>query len=276
MAADATVLALGGASWPRLGSTGDWAELLAEKGVAVVAAACRPIAAFSSIGRTRSAAASRASRSSASRCRSAAPAFAARRWSRHGGIEGGAVYALSARLREAIASRGNGGDDASTCAPTCRSLDLAARLAQAARQAIAVDVPAQGGKPCRLSRSGCCTRRRTRASPSLSPMALAALVEGGAAAAHRRCAHRNRHLDGRRRRLGRRRRASHAASPARRLRRRRDARLGSADRWLSAAGVPGDRRAWRPAAHSNGSTAIDRQLSGASCSPRGRGSAWRW
>ena len=32
VAADATVLALGGASWPRLGSTGDWAALLAEQG----------------------------------------------------------------------------------------------------------------------------------------------------------------------------------------------------------------------------------------------------
>ena len=35
VAADATVLALGGASWPRLGSTGDWAPLLAARGVAV-------------------------------------------------------------------------------------------------------------------------------------------------------------------------------------------------------------------------------------------------
>lgn len=33
--ADATLLALGGASWPRLGSDGGWASLLAERGVAV-------------------------------------------------------------------------------------------------------------------------------------------------------------------------------------------------------------------------------------------------
>src|SRR5687768_4839086 len=32
---DATILALGGASWPKLGSTGDWAQVLAEKGVEV-------------------------------------------------------------------------------------------------------------------------------------------------------------------------------------------------------------------------------------------------
>src|SRR5437764_5726631 len=33
--ADATVLALGGASWPRLGSDGGWVDILATKGVAV-------------------------------------------------------------------------------------------------------------------------------------------------------------------------------------------------------------------------------------------------
>ena len=32
---DATILALGGASWPRLGSTGDWLEVLRAQGVAV-------------------------------------------------------------------------------------------------------------------------------------------------------------------------------------------------------------------------------------------------
>src|SRR6201999_2083591 len=33
--ARATVLALGGASWPRLGSDGSWAELLAARGIAI-------------------------------------------------------------------------------------------------------------------------------------------------------------------------------------------------------------------------------------------------
>ena len=32
---DATILALGGASWPKLGSTGDWAEVLARHGIAL-------------------------------------------------------------------------------------------------------------------------------------------------------------------------------------------------------------------------------------------------
>src|SRR5512138_288427 len=35
VADDATVLALGGASWPRLGSDGGWVEILAAKGVAI-------------------------------------------------------------------------------------------------------------------------------------------------------------------------------------------------------------------------------------------------
>ena len=35
VAADATVLALGGASWPRLGSDGGWVALLADAGIAV-------------------------------------------------------------------------------------------------------------------------------------------------------------------------------------------------------------------------------------------------
>jgi predicted flavoprotein YhiN len=35
IAADATVLALGGASWPRLGSTGDWVTLLSAAGITV-------------------------------------------------------------------------------------------------------------------------------------------------------------------------------------------------------------------------------------------------
>src|SRR2546429_9265944 len=37
VAPDATVLALGGASWPRLGSDGGWVKPLVESGVAVVA-----------------------------------------------------------------------------------------------------------------------------------------------------------------------------------------------------------------------------------------------
>ena len=35
VAADATVLALGGASWPQLGSDGGWVDVLPAKGIAI-------------------------------------------------------------------------------------------------------------------------------------------------------------------------------------------------------------------------------------------------
>jgi uncharacterized flavoprotein (TIGR03862 family) len=97
----ATVLALGGASWPRLGSDGAWAEILAARGVAI--APLRPAnsgftVAWSDIFRDRF---------EGQPLKSVALSFG--RNSVRGeaivtrtGIEGGAVYALSAELREAM------------------------------------------------------------------------------------------------------------------------------------------------------------------------------
>jgi uncharacterized flavoprotein (TIGR03862 family) len=102
---DATILALGGASWPRLGSTGAWVRILARQRVAVTTllpANCGFEIAWSDIFRDR---------------------FAGRplknavfRFGKHNvrgeaiitryGIEGGAIYALSAPLRSAIAQDG--------------------------------------------------------------------------------------------------------------------------------------------------------------------------
>ncbi|MGE0677168.1 NAD(P)/FAD-dependent oxidoreductase [Pseudolabrys sp.] len=105
VAADATVLALGGASWPRLGSDGGWADILSECGVGIA-----PLA--------------------ASNCGFAVPwsepfrRFAGEPLKRialtfgsvtargeavvtRDGLEGGAVYALSPLLREAIAAQGD-------------------------------------------------------------------------------------------------------------------------------------------------------------------------
>jgi hypothetical protein len=105
VAADATVLALGGASWPRLGSDGSWVELLAAKGIAV--SKLRPansgfIVAWSNVFRDRFegqplkgvalTVGAHTSRGEAMITRS--------------GIEGGAVYALSAELREAMLNLG--------------------------------------------------------------------------------------------------------------------------------------------------------------------------
>jgi uncharacterized flavoprotein (TIGR03862 family) len=102
--ANATVLALGGASWPRLGSDGAWAETLVAKGVQI--SSLRPsnsgfTVAWSDIFRDRF---------EGQPLKGVALTFGA-----HGvrgeaivtrtGIEGGAVYALSAELREAV----NGG-----------------------------------------------------------------------------------------------------------------------------------------------------------------------
>nr|WP_249157096.1 TIGR03862 family flavoprotein [Bradyrhizobium diazoefficiens] len=103
--ADATVLALGGASWPRLGSDGGWVELLGAKGVAI--SKLRPAnsgftVAWSDVFRDRFegqplkgvalTVGAHTVRGEATITRS--------------GIEGGAIYALSAELREAVLGLG--------------------------------------------------------------------------------------------------------------------------------------------------------------------------
>ncbi len=103
--AHATVLALGGASWPRLGSDGAWVETLTAKGVTISAlkpANCGFTVAWSDIFRDRFEGhplkgialsfGSQTLRGEAMITRS--------------GVEGGAIYALSAELREAIAGAG--------------------------------------------------------------------------------------------------------------------------------------------------------------------------
>lgn len=102
---DATVLALGGASWPRLGSDGRWAGVLAERGVAIAPFEPANVGfdvAWSPLFRERFAgqplkaiALTHAGRTVRGEAMIAGY-----------GIEGGAVYALSAGLREAIAADG--------------------------------------------------------------------------------------------------------------------------------------------------------------------------
>ena len=75
--ARATVLALGGASWPRLGSDGAWTETLAARGVRY-RRFVRPIPASPSPGPIFFAIVSRANRSRAWRCLSVRTAFAAK------------------------------------------------------------------------------------------------------------------------------------------------------------------------------------------------------
>jgi uncharacterized flavoprotein (TIGR03862 family) len=103
--AGATVLALGGASWPRLGSDGAWVDTLGAKGVMITPlrpANCGFTVAWSGIFRDRFegqplkgvalSVGSHAVRGEAVITRA--------------GIEGGAIYALSADLREVIVNAG--------------------------------------------------------------------------------------------------------------------------------------------------------------------------
>jgi uncharacterized flavoprotein (TIGR03862 family) len=103
---DATLLALGGASWPGLGSDGAWAAILADQGVKLTpfsAANSGFVTPWSEVFRTRFAG-----------CPLKAIAVTFGETTVRGeamiagyGLEGGAIYALSARLREAIARDGS-------------------------------------------------------------------------------------------------------------------------------------------------------------------------
>jgi uncharacterized flavoprotein (TIGR03862 family) len=99
--ADAVVLALGGASWPRLGSNGAWADILAQRGVSIVP--FRPanggfLVNWSEPFRVRFA---------GSPLKTVALTFDGHTVRGEAtitarGLEGGAVYALGARLRDAM------------------------------------------------------------------------------------------------------------------------------------------------------------------------------
>jgi uncharacterized flavoprotein (TIGR03862 family) len=124
--APATVLALGGASWPRLGSDGGWVQTLAARGVAISplrAANCGFTVGWSDIFRDRFEGhplkgvvlsfGSHVVRGEAMITRT--------------GIEGGAIYALSADLREAIAGSGQATLSVAL-RPDLETSDLIARL----------------------------------------------------------------------------------------------------------------------------------------------------
>jgi len=103
--ARATVLALGGASWPRLGSDGGWTRILAGKNVAL--SPLRPANCGFTIGWSELFRA----RFEGQPLKGIALAFGAHTVRgetiiTRTGIEGGAVYALSAELREAIMASG--------------------------------------------------------------------------------------------------------------------------------------------------------------------------
>ncbi|WP_283811917.1 NAD(P)/FAD-dependent oxidoreductase [Bradyrhizobium nanningense] len=103
--ADATVLALGGASWPRLGSDGSWVEFLAAKGVAI--SKLRPansgfMVAWSDVFRDRF----EGQPLKGVALTVGAHTVRGEAMITRSGIEGGTVYALSAELREAVLGLG--------------------------------------------------------------------------------------------------------------------------------------------------------------------------
>jgi uncharacterized flavoprotein (TIGR03862 family) len=106
IAADASVLALGGASWPKLGSDGIWVAALENSGIAVTQlrpANCGVLVDWSDIFR---------SRFEGEPLKRIALSFGGRSVRGEAvitrqGLQGGGLYALSDVLREAIASQGH-------------------------------------------------------------------------------------------------------------------------------------------------------------------------
>lgn len=126
--AEIVVLALGGASWPRLGADGGWADILVERGVDV--ASFRPANCGFEVRWTEGFA-TRFAGQPVKTVRLGFEGQSARgdlMVSAHG-IEGGPVYALSAVLRDAIAARGPVALDVDL-RPDVPHARLAARLAQ--------------------------------------------------------------------------------------------------------------------------------------------------
>jgi uncharacterized flavoprotein (TIGR03862 family) len=101
----ATVLTLGGASWPRLGSDGSWVDILAAKGIAI--SKLRPAnsgftVAWSDVFRDRF----EGQPLKGVALTIGAHTVRGEAMITRSGIEGGAIYALSAELREAVLSIG--------------------------------------------------------------------------------------------------------------------------------------------------------------------------
>jgi uncharacterized flavoprotein (TIGR03862 family) len=154
---DATVLALGGASWPRLGSDGSWVAPLVDAGISVAPlqpANCGFVVPWTPFVSERFAG-EPIKRAGLSFEGETARGEAMITFD---GIEGGLVYALSGRLRDAIARDGE----------IRPMLDLRPDLSE---EALAAKLAERRGK------SSLSTHLRKAAS--LSPAAVAVLREGG-------------------------------------------------------------------------------------------------
>ena len=235
--ADVTVFALGGGSWPRLGSDGHWTALFAAREIAISPlkpSNCGFVADFSDLFRARfegqplkgHRAALRGRRRPGRGCH-----YQDRARRRRDLRAVGAPARCSRARRRGHADR--------RFAPRPPGGRVGARTRQAARQAIVLERPAQGGQAF--------ARCRRAAARGRAPRRGAARLHGSCG--HRRAdkgrahpphgngQHRAGHLDRRRDRVRRVGPALYAAAPAGRLRRGRNAGLGSADRRLSVASL---------------------------------------
>ncbi len=240
-AADVTVFALGGASWPRLGSDGNWTALFAARGIAISPlkpSNCGFVADFSDLFRARF----EGQPLKGIELHFEGESVRGEATVTKTGLEGGAIYALSPPLRDAI-ERGGQAILTADLRPGLPAARAGARTRQAARQAVVLEFPAQGGQAF--------ARGHRAAARGHTPEWRAAIVhdaggarradKGRARSPHRNGRHRAGHFDRGRSRVRRSGREFHAAAPAGRVRRGRNAGLGGANRRLSPAGVLFDR-----------------------------------
>ena len=168
--AGATVLALGGASWPRLGADGGWVEALVGQGVAV--APLRP----ANCGFRADWSAHFAERFAGQPLKPAVFAFAGRNLRGEAmitarGLEGGAIYALSRDLRDAIEAGGHA-DLVIDLRPDVNHAALAEKLAPRGGKSLATRLRQAG-----LSPQAAGLLREAGAALPGEPAALAALIK---------------------------------------------------------------------------------------------------
>ena len=158
VAADATVLAFGGASWPRLGSDGKWHPVLGENGIGTEP--LRPANCGFDIGWDEHVGSRFAGTPLKSIClRFRDTSIRGEAVVTQGGIEGSAIYALSASLRDEIESAGRAvlhidfkpdgtGPELVSKLQQCRSGDsLSNRLRKAGLSQAAIAILREGAHP---------------------------------------------------------------------------------------------------------------------------------
>lgn len=167
----ATLLALGGASWPRLGSDGGWRDIVAARGIPVTPLAPSNVGisiAWSEAFRTRNAGTPlKGIRISVGGAETRAEAVITET-----GLEGGATYALSAPIRAALDT--GGASLTLDLKPDVSEAALAARLAASRRGESFVNIlrKATGLPPLAAG-----LLRETFAHPPRDPAALAAALK---------------------------------------------------------------------------------------------------